>query len=551
MFEFVLCFLEFSYVATMGTIDTDGAYQYNPPTPPDLPKCTPLDGRLETLTSQQMSPPPPYAAHIPITPPYTARDMHHQAAQPPKYKKLGHKPSRRSKKVTPKPVGMNVLMKLKSMLQSKNQPKQEDMTIDIGAQMDNCPQNIQPSVTSRNEHNMQQLVRYEYHPTESRPMSVDTMQVMTDAMTQETSMPGLITPPYSNDISIVSTPVSTLPEYPDPSSIPHQAFTIAVTNAVTPPYCTEDTVPIIGATEELIMGQSETTVHTTDGEIKISTCDLLGDTDLLSDTLTAAGVLAELYSSTDESTAITDYSSLDATCTYDTTSVTLTDAMPTTAGQYNHTLTPYSTDMSGLASTVHNVTGYNDLTDTSNNDSIHHFSEYAYTSIPDVSSVHSISYADNQYNTLTSVSSVTQYPLSSSVLASTHNPTLFSELSMDTKPTPIPSVSTILSAPNSPQPLPIAHTNDTGFFTLPPLSEPAYTPSASPVPVKVKSEPTTTPIHKPYQYKRRKLPNQCPTEPAFHSTPVLPPCKVCNDKATGFHYGCNTCEACKVILKAI
>ena len=26
----------------------------------------------------------------------------------------------------------------------------------------------------------------------------------------------------------------------------------------------------------------------------------------------------------------------------------------------------------------------------------------------------------------------------------------------------------------------------------------------------------------------------------------LPPCRVCGDKASGFHYGANTCEACKV-----
>lgn len=29
-------------------------------------------------------------------------------------------------------------------------------------------------------------------------------------------------------------------------------------------------------------------------------------------------------------------------------------------------------------------------------------------------------------------------------------------------------------------------------------------------------------------------------------TNLLPPCRVCGDKASGFHYGANTCEACKV-----
>lgn len=31
---------------------------------------------------------------------------------------------------------------------------------------------------------------------------------------------------------------------------------------------------------------------------------------------------------------------------------------------------------------------------------------------------------------------------------------------------------------------------------------------------------------------------------------VLPPCRVCGDKASGFHYGANTCEACKVNNRA-
>ena len=28
--------------------------------------------------------------------------------------------------------------------------------------------------------------------------------------------------------------------------------------------------------------------------------------------------------------------------------------------------------------------------------------------------------------------------------------------------------------------------------------------------------------------------------------PMLPPCRICAEKASGFHYGANTCEACKV-----
>ena len=29
---------------------------------------------------------------------------------------------------------------------------------------------------------------------------------------------------------------------------------------------------------------------------------------------------------------------------------------------------------------------------------------------------------------------------------------------------------------------------------------------------------------------------------------LLPPCRICLDKASGFHYGLNTCEACKVSI---
>ena len=28
--------------------------------------------------------------------------------------------------------------------------------------------------------------------------------------------------------------------------------------------------------------------------------------------------------------------------------------------------------------------------------------------------------------------------------------------------------------------------------------------------------------------------------------PILPPCEVCGEKSSGYHYGANTCEACKV-----
>ncbi|XP_060590429.1 vitamin D3 receptor-like isoform X2 [Ruditapes philippinarum] len=33
--------------------------------------------------------------------------------------------------------------------------------------------------------------------------------------------------------------------------------------------------------------------------------------------------------------------------------------------------------------------------------------------------------------------------------------------------------------------------------------------------------------------------------PGPYPDPILPPCVICNEKASGFHYGANTCEACK------
>lgn len=40
------------------------------------------------------------------------------------------------------------------------------------------------------------------------------------------------------------------------------------------------------------------------------------------------------------------------------------------------------------------------------------------------------------------------------------------------------------------------------------------------------------------------------TEHKTHSrtSSYLPPCRICRKKASGFHYGVNTCEACKVSL---
>lgn len=35
---------------------------------------------------------------------------------------------------------------------------------------------------------------------------------------------------------------------------------------------------------------------------------------------------------------------------------------------------------------------------------------------------------------------------------------------------------------------------------------------------------------------------------SFKEASVLPPCRICGEMASGFHYGANTCEACKVGL---
>lgn len=39
--------------------------------------------------------------------------------------------------------------------------------------------------------------------------------------------------------------------------------------------------------------------------------------------------------------------------------------------------------------------------------------------------------------------------------------------------------------------------------------------------------------------------------PGPRPEPHLPSCSICNEKSTGFHYGANTCEACKVKMSAL
>ena len=40
----------------------------------------------------------------------------------------------------------------------------------------------------------------------------------------------------------------------------------------------------------------------------------------------------------------------------------------------------------------------------------------------------------------------------------------------------------------------------------------------------------------------------CTDDTVFNSGHVLlPPCKVCGEKASGLHYGVNSCEGCKVM----
>ena len=40
--------------------------------------------------------------------------------------------------------------------------------------------------------------------------------------------------------------------------------------------------------------------------------------------------------------------------------------------------------------------------------------------------------------------------------------------------------------------------------------------------------------------RRERMENPCPMDV------VLPPCRICDEKSSGLHYGVNSCEACKV-----
>ena len=81
------------------------------------------------------------------------------------------------------------------------------------------------------------------------------------------------------------------------------------------------------------------------------------------------------------------------------------------------------------------------------------------------------------------------------------------------------------------------HTN--GLSKIP---APNSTGNGSPIFKKTDAE---TEVLKPKRRRKRRQPDlgEPPLPPALT---VLPPCEVCGHKSSGFHYGANTCEACKV-----
>lgn len=56
----------------------------------------------------------------------------------------------------------------------------------------------------------------------------------------------------------------------------------------------------------------------------------------------------------------------------------------------------------------------------------------------------------------------------------------------------------------------------------------------------------STPSASEISYQIRKHEKNTDRISSCSPVPCLPPCRICSGKASGFHYGLNTCEACKV-----
>ena len=74
----------------------------------------------------------------------------------------------------------------------------------------------------------------------------------------------------------------------------------------------------------------------------------------------------------------------------------------------------------------------------------------------------------------------------------------------------------------------------------------AYCSAANHFPRQFDQEVTSKTEEKPVKRKRNRRkpdPDELPLAPPVT---ILPPCAICGSKSSGFHYGANTCEACKV-----